>query len=397
MDIVSNRLKKLSVSQTLAMSQKSKDLKAQGIDVIDLSVGEPDFNTPDHIKEAAKRAIDENYSFYSPVPGFKDLRDAVARKFKVENGLSYSSEQIVVSNGAKQSLTNAILSLVNPGDEVIVPAPYWVSYLELVKVAEGVPVVIKATLENDFKITKAQLKAAITPKTKILILCSPSNPTGSIYSKAELKAIAEVVAEHPNLYIIADEIYEHINFVGKHESIAQFDFISDRVITINGVSKGYAMTGWRIGFMAANKEIAQACIKLQGQTTSGASSIAQKAALAALTVPSDFTQKMNEAFKRRRDLDYEYMSRIEGVKVNKPHGAFYIFPDITSFFGCKYRGQEILTAEDLTMYLLEVANVALVHGGAFGEPKCIRISYATSDVLLKEAMERIERALNALR
>ncbi len=397
MDIVSDRLKKLSVSQTLAMSQKSKDLKAQGIDVIDLSVGEPDFNTPDHIKDAAKKAIDDNFTFYSPVPGFMDLRVAVANKFKVENGLTYSPEQIVVSNGAKQSLTNAILSLVNPGDEVIVPAPYWVSYLELVKVAEGTPVVIQTSLKNDFKITRAQLKAAITPKTKILILCSPSNPTGSIYSKEELKEIAEEVALHPNLYIIADEIYEHINFIGKHESIGQFDFIFDRVITINGVSKGYAMTGWRIGFMAANKEIAQACIKLQGQTTSGASSIAQKASLAALTIKSDFTKTMNEAFMRRCNMVYEYMSRIDGVKVNKPHGAFYIFPDITSFFGSRYRDKEILTAADLTLYLLEVANVALVPGCAFGEPSCIRISYATSDDLLKEAMERIERALKALK
>lgn len=396
MDIVSERLKKLSVSQTLAMSQKSKDLKAQGIDVIDLSVGEPDFNTPDHIKDAAKRAIDDNFTFYSPVPGFMDLRQAIAQKFTVENGLTYAPEQIVVSNGAKQSLTNVILSMVNPGDEVIVLAPYWVSYLELVKVAEGTPVVINTTLENDFKVTLEQLRGAITPESKLLILCSPSNPTGSIYSKQELHDIAVEVAKHPDLFIIADEIYEHINFVGRHESIAQFDFIYERVITINGVSKGFAMTGWRIGYMAASKEIAQACIKLQGQTTSGASSIAQKAAFAALTIPSTFPATMNAAFKRRRDLVYSYMSKIDGVKVNLPEGAFYIFPDISSFFGRTYGDKEIQSAQDITLYLLEVAHIALVPGCAFGEPNCIRISYATSDEVLVIAMERFTMALKAL-
>jgi len=396
MDIVSERLKKLSVSQTLAMSQKSKDLKAQGIDVIDLSVGEPDFNTPDHIKDAAKRAIDDNFTFYSPVPGFMDLRQAIAHKFKVENGLTYAPEQIVVSNGAKQSLTNVILSMVNPGEEVIVLAPYWVSYLELVKVAEGTPVVIKTTLENDFKVTLEQLRGAITPKSKLLILCSPSNPTGSIYSKQELHDIAVEVAKHPDLFIIADEIYEHINFVGRHESIAQFDFIYEKVITINGVSKGFAMTGWRIGYMAASKEIAQACIKLQGQTTSGASSIAQKAAFAALTIPSTFPATMNAAFKRRRDLVYSYVSKIDGVKVNLPEGAFYIFPDISSFFGRSYGDKKIQSAQDITLYLLEVAHIALVPGCAFGEPNCIRISYATSDEVLVIAMERFTMALKAL-
>ncbi len=396
MDIVSERLKKLSVSQTLAMSQKSKDLKAQGVDVIDLSVGEPDFNTPDHIKDAAKRAIDDNFTFYSPVPGFMDLREAIAHKFEVENGLTYAPEQIVVSNGAKQSLTNAILSMVNPGDEVIVLAPYWVSYLELVKVAEGTPIVIKTTLENNFKVTVDQLREAITPKAKLLILCSPSNPTGSIYSKEELRAIAEEVATHSGLYVISDEIYEHINFVGRHESIAQFECITDRVVTINGVSKGYAMTGWRIGYMASNKEIAQACIKLQGQTTSGASSIAQKAAYAALTIPSTFTSSMNDAFKRRRDLVYGYMSKIKGVNVNLPEGAFYIFPDVSSFFGRTYGNMKIQSAQDITLYLLEVAHVALVPGCAFGEPNCIRISYATSDDMLIKAMERLSVALNAL-
>ena len=396
MDIVSERLKKLSVSQTLAMSQKSKDLKAQGIDVIDLSVGEPDFNTPDHIKDAAKRAIDDNFTFYSPVPGFMDLRQAIAHKFKVENDLTYAPEQIVVSNGAKQSLTNVILSMVNPGEEVIVLAPYWVSYLELVKVAEGTPVVINTTLENDFKVTLEQLRGAITPKSKLLILCSPSNPTGSIYSKQELHDIAVEVAKHPDLFIIADEIYEHINFVGRHESIAQFDFIYERVITINGVSKGFAMTGWRIGYMAASKDIAQACIKLQGQTTSGASSIAQKAAFAALTIPSTFPATMNAAFKRRRDLVYSYMSKIDGVKVNLPEGAFYIFPDISSFFGRTYGDKKIQSAQDITLYLLEVAHIALVPGCAFGEPNCIRISYATSDEVLVTAMERFTMALKAL-
>ncbi|HUW05924.1 MAG TPA: pyridoxal phosphate-dependent aminotransferase [Williamwhitmania sp.] len=396
MDIVSERLKKLSVSQTLAMSQKSKDLKAQGIDVIDLSVGEPDFNTPDHIKDAAKRAIDDNFTFYSPVPGFMDLRQAIAHKFKVENDLTYAPEQIVVSNGAKQSLTNVILSMVNPGEEVIVLAPYWVSYLELVKVAEGTPVVINTTLENDFKVTLEQLRGAITPKSKLLILCSPSNPTGSIYSKQELHDIAVEVAKHPDLFVIADEIYEHINFVGRHESIAQFDFIYERVITINGVSKGFAMTGWRIGYMAASKEIVQACIKLQGQTTSGASSIAQKAAFAALTIPSTFPATMNAAFKRRRDLVYSYMSKIDGVKVNLPEGAFYIFPDISSFFGRRYGDKKIQSAQDITLYLLEVAHIALVPGCAFGEPNCIRISYATSDEVLVVAMERFTMALKAL-
>jgi Aspartate/tyrosine/aromatic aminotransferase len=378
------------------MSQKSKDLKAQGVDVIDLSVGEPDFNTPDHIKDAAKRAIDDNFTFYSPVPGFMDLREAVSHKFKVENGLIFTPQQIVVSNGAKQSLTNVILSMVNPGDEVIVLAPYWVSYLELVKVAEGAPVVIKTTLENNYKVTTEQLSKAITPKSKLLILCSPSNPTGSVYSKQELYNIAVEVAKHPNLFIVADEIYEHINFVGRHESIAQFDIIANRVITINGVSKGYAMTGWRIGYMAASKEIAQACIKLQGQTTSGASSIAQKAAYAALTIPSTFTSSMNDAFKRRRDLVYSYVSRIDGVKVNLPEGAFYIFPDISSFFGKSYENKKIQSAQDMTLYLLEVAHVALVPGCAFGEPNCIRISYATSDEALVTAMKRFSMALKAL-
>jgi Aspartate/tyrosine/aromatic aminotransferase len=396
MNIVSERLTKLSISQTLAMSQKSKDLKAQGVDVIDLSVGEPDFNTPDHIKDAAKRAIDDNFTFYSPVPGFMDLREAVSHKFKVENGLIFTPQQIVVSNGAKQSLTNVILSMVNPGDEVIVLAPYWVSYLELVKVAEGAPVVIKTTLENNYKVTTEQLSKAITPKSKLLILCSPSNPTGSVYSKQELYNIAVEVAKHPNLFIVADEIYEHINFVGRHESIAQFDIIANRVITINGVSKGYAMTGWRIGYMAASKEIAQACIKLQGQTTSGASSIAQKAAYAALTIPSTFTSSMNDAFKRRRDLVYSYVSRIDGVKVNLPEGAFYIFPDISSFFGKSYENKKIQSAQDMTLYLLEVAHVALVPGCAFGEPNCIRISYATSDEALVTAMKRFSMALKAL-
>jgi len=367
------------------MSQKSQELRAQGIDVINLSVGEPDFNTPKHIKAAAQKAIDDNFSFYSPVPGYMPLRKAIAEKLKKENGLDFDPSQIVCSNGAKQAVCNAIMSLVGPGDEVIVPAPYWVSYVEMVKLAEGTNVIVKAGLEQNFKITPAQLEEAITPKTKLLILCSPSNPTGSVYSKEELKGLAEVIGKHPNMFVLADEIYEHINYVGKHESIAQFPEVKDHVIIINGVSKGYAMTGWRLGWMAAPKWIASACNKLQGQYTSGPCSIAQKAAEAAYTGDQSSVETMRQAFERRRDLVVKMAGEISGFKVNKPDGAFYIFPECDSYFGKKTpKGDVIKSAADLAMYLLVDGHVACVGGGAFGAPNCIRMSYATSEENLTE-------------
>ncbi|MBR5375227.1 MAG: pyridoxal phosphate-dependent aminotransferase [Paludibacteraceae bacterium] len=398
MDQVSARLAALSPSETLAMSQKSQELRAQGIDVINLSVGEPDFNTPKHIKAAAQKAIDDNFSFYSPVPGYMPLRKAIAEKLKKENGLDFDPSQIVCSNGAKQAVCNAILSLVGPGDEVIVPAPYWVSYVEMVKLAEGTNVIVKAGLEQNFKITPAQLEEAITPKTKLLILCSPSNPTGSVYSKEELKGLAEVIGKHPNMFVLADEIYEHINYVGKHESIAQFPEVKDHVIIINGVSKGYAMTGWRLGWMAAPKWIASACNKLQGQYTSGPCSIAQKAAEAAYTGDQSSVETMRQAFERRRDLVVKMASEISGFKVNKPDGAFYIFPECDSYFGKKTpKGDVIKNAADLAMYLLVDGHVACVGGGAFGAPNCIRMSYATSEENLTEAFKRIKKALDVLK
>ncbi len=398
MDQVSARLAALSPSETLAMSQKSQELRAQGIDVINLSVGEPDFNTPKHIKAAAQKAIDDNFSFYSPVPGYMPLRKAIAEKLKKENGLDFDPSQIVCSNGAKQAVCNAILSLVGPGDEVIVPAPYWVSYVEMVKLAEGTNVIVKAGLEQNFKITPAQLEEAITPKTKLLILCSPSNPTGSVYSKEELKGLAEVIGKHPNMFVLADEIYEHINYVGKHESIAQFPEVKDHVIIINGVSKGYAMTGWRLGWMAAPKWIASACNKLQGQYTSGPCSIAQKAAEAAYTGDQSSVETMRQAFERRRDLVVKMASEISGFKVNKPDGAFYIFPECDSYFGKKTpKGDVIKNAADLAMYLLVDGHVACVGGGAFGAPNCIRMSYATSEENLTEAFKRIKKALDILK
>ncbi len=393
---VSERLAALSPSETLAMSQKSNELKAQGIDVINLSVGEPDFFTPDHIKAAAQKAIDDNYSFYSPVPGYPALRNAIVAKLKKENNLDYKPEQIVCSNGAKQSVCNVILSIIGPGDEVIVPAPYWVSYVEMVKLAEGTNVVVAAGIEQDFKITPAQLKAAITPKTKALILCSPSNPTGSVYSREELKGLAEVLADYPNIIVIADEIYEHINYIGKHESIAQFENIRDRVVIINGVSKGYAMTGWRIGWIAAPQWIASACNKLQGQYTSGPNSVAQKAAEAAYTGDQSCVSIMREAFERRRDLMVRLAKEIPGFKVNQPEGAFYLFPDCSAHIGKSYEGQKIENSADLAMYLLEVGHVASVGGAAFGAPNCIRFSYATSDEQLIEAMRRVKDALGKL-
>ncbi|MFA5555295.1 MAG: pyridoxal phosphate-dependent aminotransferase, partial [Phycisphaerae bacterium] len=365
--------------------------------VINLSVGEPDFATPNHIKEAAKKAIDDNFTFYSPITGFPDLRKAISEKLKTENNLTYAPEQIVCSNGAKQSICNAILALINKGDEVIIPAPYWVSYPEMVKLAEGVPVVVSAGIDQDFKITADQLKGAITLKTKTIILCSPSNPTGSVYSKAELKALADVLAKHPNIYIISDEIYEHINYIGKHESIAQFDELSDRMIIVNGVSKCYAMTGWRIGWMAAPKAIAAACSKLQGQYTSGPCSISQKAAQAAYEGSQDDVETMRQAFERRKKLTFDLLSNIDGLEVNNPQGAFYLFPKCSSFFGKSYNGRTINDSADLAIYLLEEGHVACVAGNAFGAPEYIRLSYATSDENLVEAVKRIKEALAKLR
>jgi aspartate aminotransferase len=379
------------------MSQKSAELKAQGVDVINLSVGEPDFATPNHIKEAAKQAIDNNFSFYSPVTGFPDLRKAICEKLKKENNLSYTPDQIVCSNGAKQSICNVILALVNDGDEVIIPAPYWVSYPEMVKLAEGTPVVVSAGIEQDFKITAAQLEEAITPKTKAVIMCSPSNPTGSVYSQTELKALADVLAKNPHVYVISDEIYEHINYIGKHESMAQFEELTDRMIIVNGVSKCYAMTGWRIGWMAAPKDIAKACAKLQGQYTSGPCSISQKAAQAAYEGGQDEAEIMRQAFERRKKLTFDLLSDIDGLEVNDPQGAFYLFPKCDSFFGKSFKGRTIKDSSDLSIYLLEEGHVACVAGDAFGAPDNIRLSYATSDENLVEAVGRIKAALGKLK
>lgn len=394
---LSERLNRLSPSETLAMSQKSSELKAQGIDIINMSVGEPDFNTPEHIKEAAKKAIDDNYSKYSPVAGYPALRNAIVAKLKNENGLDYTAAQISCANGAKQSVCNTIMTLVNAGDEVIIPAPYWVSYPEMVKLADGTPVTVPAGIEQDFKITPAQLEAAITPKTKLLILCSPSNPTGSVYNKEELAGLAAVLAKHPQVYIIADEIYEHINYIGKHESIAQFKEIQDRVVIVNGVSKAYAMTGWRIGFIAGPEWIVKAVNKLQGQYTSGPCSVSQKAAEAAYTGTQAPVEEMRQAFERRRDLIVKLAKEIPGFEVNVPQGAFYLFPKCSSYFGKSAEGRTINNAADLAMYLLEVGHVACVGGGAFGAPECIRMSYATSDENITEAMRRIKEALAKLK
>lgn len=393
MNQLSDRLNSLSPSATLAMSQKSSELKAQGIDIINLSVGEPDFNTPDHIKEAAKQAIDDNFSRYSPVAGYPALRNAIVEKLKKENGLEYTAAQISCANGAKQSVCNTIMALMNKGDEAIVPAPYWVSYPEMVKLAEGVPVIVSAGIEQDFKITPSQLEAAITPRTRVLILCSPSNPTGSVYSKEELAALAEVLAKHERVIVIADEIYEHINYIGKHESIAQFESIKDRVVIVNGVSKAYAMTGWRIGFIAGPEWIVKGVNKLQGQYTSGPCSVSQKAAEAAYTGTQEPVETMRKAFERRRDLIVKLAKEIPGFEVNFPQGAFYLFPKCDSFFGKKYGERVISNADDLAMYLLEVGHVACVGGTSFGAPECIRMSYATSDENIIEAMRRIKEAL----
>ena len=397
MNHLADRLNSLSPSATLAMSQKSSELKAQGVDVINLSVGEPDFNTPDHIKEAAKKAIDENYSRYSPVAGYPALRNAIVAKLKNENGLEYTAAQISCANGAKQSVCNTILTLINKGDEVIVPAPFWVSYPEMVKLAEGTPVIVRAGIEQDFKITPAQLEAAITPKTRALILCSPSNPTGSVYSQEELKGLAEVLAKHERVIVIADEIYEHINYIGRHQSIAQFAEIKDRVVIVNGVSKAYAMTGWRIGFIAGPEWIVKGVNKLQGQYTSGPCSVSQKAAEAAYTGTQAPVEEMRQAFERRRDLIVKLAKEIPGFEVNVPQGAFYLFPKCDSFFGKKDGDRVINNADDLAMYLLEVGHVACVGGTSFGAPECIRMSYATSDENIVESMRRIKETLARLK
>ena len=397
MEYLSDRIKSLSVSQTLAMAQITRDLKAKGLDIISLSIGEPDFNTPDYIKEAAKKAIDENYTKYPPVPGYKDLREAISKKFKEENGINYSPDQIIVSAGGKHSLVNVILSIVNPGDEVIILAPYWVSYYDQVILAGGKPVIVEATLENDFKVFPEQLEVVITRKTRLIIFNSPSNPTGMVYTREEMEAIARVVEKHEGLFIISDEIYEHILFKGEHVSMASFDFIYDKVITVNGVSKGYAMTGWRIGYIGAPVWIAKAVDKLQGQFTSGVCSIAQRAALAAISSKDNSRQVMRDAFLRRRDLICKLLKEIKGMKVRIPQGAFYVMPDI-SFFLRKSDGEKtIKTSDDLALYLLDKAQVAVVGGDAFGAPGCIRISYSNSDELLVEAVKRIKAALEQLK
>ena len=394
---LSNRLNRLAPSATLAMSQKSSEMKAQGVDVINLSVGEPDFNTPDHIKEAAKKAIEDNFSRYSPVPGYPELRKAIVAKLKNENGLDYSMSEILVSNGAKQSVCNTVMALVNDGEEVIIPAPYWVSYPQMVKLAGGTPVIVNAGFDQDFKMTPEQLEAAITPKTRMLILCSPSNPTGSVYSKEELEALAEVIKRHEGLYVLADEIYEHINYVGHHESIAQFPGMKERSIIVNGVSKAYAMTGWRIGFIAAPEWIVKGCNKLQGQYTSGPCSVSQKAAEAAYTTSQECVETMRKAFERRRDLIVSLAKEIPGLEVNCPQGAFYLFPKCSSFYVKSYEGRKIETSTDLAMFLLEEGHVATVGGDAFGDPECFRMSYATSDDNIREAMRRIKETLAKLK
>ncbi|MBQ8657375.1 MAG: pyridoxal phosphate-dependent aminotransferase [Prevotella sp.] len=396
---LSNRLQRLAPSATLAMSQKSSEMKAQGIDVINMSVGEPDFNTPEHIKQAAKLAIDENFSKYSPVPGYPDLRQAIARKLERENHLHYTPAEILVSNGAKQSVCNTVMALVNPGDEVIIPAPYWVSYPQMALLAGGTPVFIEAGFDQNFKITPEQLEAAITPKTRMLILCSPSNPTGSVYSKDELKALAEVILRHDDVFVLADEIYEHINYIGRHESIAQFEGMKERAIIVNGVSKAYAMTGWRIGYIAAPEWIVKGCNKLQGQYTSGPCSVSQKAAEFAYVASQECVEDMRQAFERRRNLIVELAKDIPGLEVNVPEGAFYLFPKCSSFFGKKsvVDGFPVNNSTDFAMYLLEKAHVATVGGDAFGDPECFRMSYATSDDNIREAMKRIKEALANLK
>ena len=394
---LSDRLNRLAPSATLAMSQKSSEMKAQGIDVINMSVGEPDFNTPEHIKAAAKKAVDENYSKYSPVPGYPDLRKAIVEKLKRENGLDYTVNEVLVSNGAKQSVCNTIMALVNDGDEVIIPAPYWVSYPQMVKLAGGNPVFVSAGFEQNFKMAPRQLESAITPKTKLLILCSPSNPTGSVYSQDELAALADVVKQHDGLYVLADEIYEHTNYIGRHASIARVDGMKERTIVVNGVSKAYAMTGWRIGYIAAPEWIVKGCNKLQGQYTSGPCSVSQKAAEAAYTLGQVCVEEMRKAFERRRNLIVRLAKNIPGLEVNEPQGAFYLFPKCSSFFGKSDDVTTIHNATDFALYLLDKAHVATVSGDAFGAPECFRMSYATSDENIKEAMRRIKETLAKLK
>ena len=394
---LSDRLNRLAPSATLAMSQKSSEMKAQGIDVINMSVGEPDFNTPENIKEAAKKAIDDNFSRYSPVPGYPDLRKAIVAKLKNENGLDYTVNEVIVGTGGKQGICNVILALVNPGDEVIIPAPYWVSYPQMAKLAGGVPVIVNAGFDQDFKMTPEQLEAAITPKTKMLILCSPSNPTGSVYSKEELAALADVLRKHPDVFVLADEIYEHINYIGKHHSIAQEPGLKEQVIIANGVSKAYAMTGWRIGFLAGPEWIIKGCNKLQGQYTSGTCSVSQKAAEAAYTLDQSAVEEMRVAFERRRNLIVKLAKEVPGLEVNMPQGAFYLFPKCNSYFGKSNGEKTINNSTDFAMYLLEEAHVATVGGDAFGDPDCFRMSYATSDENIVEAIKRIKEALGKLK
>jgi aspartate aminotransferase len=391
--MLSDRINQLCESQTIKMAKMGRELAAKGIDVINLSFGEPDFHTPDFIKDAAKEALDQNFTYYTPVAGYPELRKAISAKLKRENNLDYSFDQIVVGTGAKQSIANAILCLINPGDEVIVPTPYWVSYSEVIKLSEGISVFVCGTFEQDFKITAEQLEAAITPKTRMFLFSSPCNPTGSVYSKQELESFARVFERYPDIYIISDEIYEHINFIEKHESIAQFDFIRDRVVIINGFSKAYAMTGWRIGYLAANKEIAQACDKMQGQITSGTCSITQRAGIAAYEGGLESVNEMRDAFLKRRDMMYELLKEIPGLKINLPQGAFYFFPDVSFYLGKSFEGNPITKATDLCYYLLETAHVAVVTGEAFGDDNCIRISYAASEPMLRSAVERISKAL----
>ncbi|MCJ8211220.1 pyridoxal phosphate-dependent aminotransferase [Mucilaginibacter sp. RS28] len=396
MSALSNRINNLSESQTIKMAKLGRELAAKGVDVISLSFGEPDFHTPEYVKDAAKKAMDDNFTYYTPVAGYPDLRKAIAKKLKDENNLDYDPSQIVVSTGAKQAIANAVLCLVNPGEEVIIPTPYWVSYSEVVKLAEGKSVFIDTTVEQNFKITAEQLEAAITPKSKLFMFSSPSNPTGAVYTKDELAALAKVFEKHPNIYILSDEIYEHINYIGGHESIAQFDAIKDRVVIINGFSKAYAMTGWRIGYTASNSEIAAACDKMQGQVTSGTCSITQRAGTAAYEGGLESVHQMRDAFKRRRDLVYGLLKEIDGIKVNLPDGAFYFFPDVTAFFGKSYNGRTITDADALSLYLLEEGHVATVGGDSFGDPKSLRLSYAASEEKLTEALKRIKAALDKL-
>lgn len=395
MQEVAIRLQNLEESATIAMSQKSRELKAKGVDVINLSLGEPDFNTPDFIKESAKKAIDDNFSKYTPVNGYEDLRAAVCTKLKRDNNLDYTPNQIVVSTGAKQCLANIMLSVINPGDEVIIPAPFWVTYVEIVKLAEGIPVIVETSIDSDFKITAQQLENAITPKTKMLLYSSPCNPTGSVYTEQELKSLVDVL-KNKDILIISDEIYEHINFDSKHHSIAQFEEVKDKTVVVNGLSKAFAMTGWRLGYMAAPQWIASACNKMQGQFTSGTNSITQRAAITALLAPASSVDYMVTEFAKRRELVYNLIKDIEGIKIIKPSGAFYLFPEVDAFFGLSFNGRTIKDADDLSLYLLEEAHVATVSGGAFGSPKNIRFSYAASEKELTEAMSRIKSALQKL-